>query len=158
MRLSLRFLILILAFSAFASHSGFAAGKAWVGLYLAENGPPTPGAALAPDQLHHRLHAVFGFKHYELVQGQEVFLQRDYVQWFVPRRDFFIRVQPLHRELGHPRLIDYEIYKDGFIVAKGRYEPHEDTPLFINGPDFKEGRLILVMEQRPPKDEAEDDD
>ena len=45
-------------------------------------------------------------------------------------------------------MIDYEIYKDGFIVVKGKYEVHEETPLFINGPDFHRGRLILVLEAR----------
>jgi hypothetical protein len=108
--------------------------------------------------MHHRLHEVFGFKHYELVRSQEVMLHTEWVQWFVPRRDFFIRVEPLRREPGQPRLIDYEIYKDGFIVAKGRFEPHEGTPLFINGPDFHQGRLIFVLEPRPPQDQSESDD
>ncbi len=45
-------------------------------------------------------------------------------------------------------LLDYELYKDGFIVAKGQYEPRTGTPLFINGPDFKQGRLIFVLEAR----------
>jgi len=31
-------------------------------------------------------------------------------------------------------------------VAKGRFEPREGTPLFINGPDFKQGRLIFVLD------------
>ncbi len=47
-----------------------------------------------------------------------------------------MRLEPLHREPGEPKLIDYEIYKDGFIVVKGTYEPHEDTPLFITAPIF----------------------
>jgi len=49
---------------------------------------------------------------------------------------------------GEPRLIDYEIYQAGFILAKGTYEPHEETPLFINGPYFHQGMLIFVLEAR----------
>ena len=49
---------------------------------------------------------------------------------------------------GEPRLVDYEIYKDGFIIARGQYIVTPDTPLFINGPDFHHGRLIFVIESR----------
>jgi len=158
MRITFRFLILFLAFSAMGLHGSFAAGKIWVGLYLAENRPTPPGVTTAPEPLHQRLNAVFGFKHYELVKGQEVTLHNEWEQWFVPRRDFFIRVLPLPHLPGQPRFIDYEIYKDGFIVAKGQYQPREGTPLFINGPDFNQGRLIFVLEPRPPKNPDDDDD
>jgi hypothetical protein len=146
--MTFRLLILILAFSGLGGGAGFAAEKVWVGLYLAENGPPPPDAVFAPEKLHHRLEVVFGFKHYELIKAQEVELRNEWEQWFVPRRDFFIRVEPLRRRPGGPRFIDYEIYKDGFIVAKGRYETHEETPLFIGGPYFHRGQFIFVLEAR----------
>jgi hypothetical protein len=148
MRLSFRYLILVLIFFALGGGVGSAEEKVWVGLYLAENGQPPVGTELAPEKLGHRLREVFGFKHYELVKEEGLELGGEWEQWFVPRRDFFIRVNPLPRQPGEPRQIDYEIYKDGFIVAKGKYEPHRDTPLFINGPDFHEGRLLLVVEAR----------
>lgn len=144
----LKFLILVLALAGLGCGVSFAGEKVWVGLYLAQNEPPTPDALLAPEKLHGRLHAVFGFKHYELIKAQEVDLTHEWEQWFMPRKDFFIRLEPLRRQPGWPRFIDYDIYKDGFIVAKGRYEPHEETPLFINGPDFKRGRLIFVLQAR----------
>jgi hypothetical protein len=148
MRMSSRFLVLLLAFSGLGIGAGFAGEKVWVGLYLAENGPPRPDVPLAPEKLHHQLHEVFGFKHYELIQAQEMELRNEWEQWFMPRTDFFIRVEPLRRQPGGPKVIDYEIYKDGFIVAKGKYEPREGTPLFINGPDFHQGRFIFVLEAR----------
>jgi hypothetical protein len=158
MPMTFRFVVLLLAFLAAGLGSSFAAGKVWVGLFLAENRPPPPGVTLAPEPLHHRLHEVFGFQHYELIKGQEIALHNEWEQWFVPRQDFFIRVEPLKRLPGQPRFIDYEIYKDGFIVAKGRYQPRDGTPLFINGPDFHQGRLIFVLEPRPPNKPDDDDD
>ena len=146
MRMRSRFLVLLLAFSGLGLGAGFAGETVWVGLYLAENGPSPPGALPAPEKLRYQLHEVFGFRHYELIQAQEVELRNEWEQWFMPRRDFFIRVEPLRRQPGEPKCIYYEIYKDGFIVARGRYEPQEGTPLFINGPDFHQGRLILVLE------------
>ena len=158
MRFTFRLLVLVLAFSGLGLGTGLAAGKIWVGLYWAENGPPHPGAVLAPEQLHQRLHEVFGFKHYELVKSQEVVLRNEWQQWFIPRRDFFIRVEPLRRQPGQPRFIYYEIYQNGFILAHGQYQPQDGTPLFINGPDLNQGRLIFVLEPRPPKDQSEEDD
>ena len=144
----LNHLFLILAFSLLAATSALAGDKAIVSLYLAENGPVRPGAVLAPEKMEHRLHEVFGFKHYKLVKAQEIALDDPWEQWVMPRRDFFIRIEPLAWRPGDTRLVDYAIYEDGFIVAKGRYEPRPDTPLFINGPDFNEGRLIFVLEAR----------
>ncbi|HEV3272387.1 MAG TPA: hypothetical protein VGZ93_09425 [Candidatus Methylacidiphilales bacterium] len=139
---------LLLAFSGLGIGAGFAGEKVWVGLYMAENGPPPPNAVLAPESLHRSLREVFGFKHYELIKAQEIELRNEWEQWFVPRRDFFIRLEPLRRQPGQPRFINYEIYKDGFIVAKGQYEPWDGMPLFINGPDFHQGRLIFVLDAR----------
>jgi hypothetical protein len=142
----LKLLVLLLAFSAFGLGTGVAGEKVRVSLYLGQNEPPPPSAQLARPQLHHQLEQVFGFQHYDLLKQQDFFLRNEWPQWFIPRRDFFLRIEPLHREFGQPKMLDYEIYKDGFIVVKGTYELHDETPLFINGPDFRQGRLILVLE------------
>jgi hypothetical protein len=149
MRLIFRLAVGVIAFFALGAGSASAQEKVWVGLYLAENGPPPEPVVFAPEKLTHRLRAVFGFKHYDLVKAQEIELGHEWEQWFVPRRDFFLRLEPLRRLPGEPRRIDYEIYKDGFIVAKGKYQPRRGTPLFINGPDFHDGRFIFVLEARP---------
>ena len=141
-----KLLVLLLAFSAFGLGTSFAGEKVRAGLYLAANEPPPPGVQMASPKLHYQLEQVFGFQHYRLLKQQDFLLRNEWEQWFMPRRDFFVRIEPLHREPGEPRMLAYEIYKDGFIVVKGTYELHEETPLFINGPDFHRGRLILVLE------------
>jgi len=148
MRINFRVLVLLLVFSGLGIGAGFAGEKVWVGLYLAENAPPAKDALLAPEKLQHRLHVIFGFKHYQLIQAQEVELRDEWEQWFMPRKDFFLRVEPLRRQPGEPPCIYYEIYQDGFILAHGKYEPREGTPLFITGPYFHQGRLIFVLEAR----------
>jgi hypothetical protein len=144
----IRLLVLLLALSGMATAAAHADERLRVDLYLAENGPPSPGARMAPPRLHAQLQEVFGFQRYELVQTQVFELRPAWEQWFMPRRDFFMRVVPQPRVLGYPREIHYDIYKDGFVVAGGRFQPYSGTPLFINGPDFHDGRLILVLESR----------
>lgn len=146
--MKMKLLALILAFSVLGVGTSLAGGTIWVGLYLAEDAPPPPGAVLAPGGLHESLRAVFGYRHYELLKFEEIELSHEWQQWAIPRKDFYIRVEPLHHEPGEPWLIYYEIYKDGFIMAKGRYEPHPEAPLFIRGPEFQQGRLIFVLDAR----------
>ncbi|MCE0482741.1 MAG: hypothetical protein LV479_00720 [Methylacidiphilales bacterium] len=141
-------LALVIAFSWLGINTGTASEKVWVGLYLAENAPPEAGTTAAPEKLRESLREVFGFKNYVLIKSGEIKLRDRWEHWVVPRKDFFIRVEPLPWQPGEQEVIDYEIYKDGFIVAKGQYEPHQDTPLFINGPDFKKGRFVFVLEAR----------
>jgi hypothetical protein len=124
------------------------AEKVEAALYWGRNTSPSLLAHVAPENLRTRLHEVFGFRHYELIKADKIELSHTWTQWFVPRRDFFICLKPLKAQPDEPRLVDYEIYQDGFILAKGKYEPSEETPLFINGPDFKNGRLIFVLEAR----------
>jgi hypothetical protein len=146
MSLPLKLIMLVLALSALGLGTSIAGEKVCVSLYVGENAPLPPGSQPAPGRLHHQLEQVFGFQHYRLLKEQDFFLRNEWEQWFMPRRDFFMRLEPLHREFGQPKMLDYEIYKDGFIVVKGTYELHAETPLFINGPDFHQGRLILVLE------------
>jgi len=146
--MSIKIVALLMLLSGLGIASSWADEKVSVALYLAENAPPPPDIPLAPERLHHRLHEVFGFKHYELLRMEDIDLGSHWQQWVLPRKDFFIRLEPLPRKADEPPVLDYELYKDGFIVVKGMYEPCEDTPLFINGPDFKRGRLIFVLEPR----------
>jgi hypothetical protein len=145
----MKIIALILALSWVSLGVGHAGEKVRVALYFAENTLPDAHGALASEGLTHRLHEVFGYKHYELVKEEDIELHKSWANWFVPRKDFFVRIEPLpRRDDDDERQIDYEIYKDGFILAKGRYEPSDETPLFINGPDFNQGRFVLVIESR----------
>lgn len=128
--------------------SARAAERVEAALYWGKNASPGMLARTAPKDLNERLRQVFGFRHYELIRKDKIELGHHWTQWFIPRRDFFICLRPQRPEPDEPRLIEYEIYQEGFIVAKGKYEPSEGTPLFINGPDFKNGRLIFVLETR----------
>jgi hypothetical protein len=117
----------------------------WAGLFLGEN---RPAGRQAPPGLTHRLQEVFGFSNYKLIKGVNIDLRSPWDHWVVARKDFFLRLHALPPVPGAPPLLDYAIYKDGFIVARGRYAVTYDTPLFINGPDLHRGRLIFVVEPR----------
>ena len=143
-----RLLVIVLVLSLGGLGPAMAGDKIWVDLYLAQNTAPAANAPVAPAQLHDRLVSVFGYKHYELVKSEQIELAHQWEQWAVPRKDFFIRVEPLPRQPDKPQTVAWELYKDGFLVVKGHYEAHKETPLFINGPEYKQGRFIFVLEER----------
>ncbi len=144
----LKIVALLMVLSCLGTVASLGDDKVSVSLYLAQNTPLPPETRHAPEKLSHRLHEVFGFKHYELLKTEEIDLASHWQQWVLPRKDFFIRLEPLPRTADQAPMLDYELYKDGFSVVKGKYEPREGTPLFINGPDFKQGQLVFVLEAR----------
>jgi hypothetical protein len=127
-------------FLALGLQSAPGAERVEAALYWGRNAPPGILTRVAPGDLNERLRQVFGFRHYELIKKDRIELGHHWTQWFIPRHDFFICLRPERPQPEEPRLVDYEIYQEGFIVAKGKYEPSDETPLFINGPDFKNGR------------------
>lgn len=140
-----KFIPILVALTFFGHGLGQAEEKIQVSLYLAENAPPTAAVILAPEKMTGRLHEVFGYKHYQLLKEEALNLGDHWIQWVVPRKDFFIGIEP---EGGDSSMISYQIYKDGFIVAQGRYELQDETPLFIRGPNYHHGHLIFVVQGR----------
>ena len=117
-------------------------------LYWGRNSNPSILAHQAPEDLSQRLQAVFGFKHYQLMKADKIDLTKAGPQWFKPRKDLAICLRPVKTAEDEPQLVDYEIYQEGFILAKGKYEPSDETPLFISGPNFKNGMLLFVLQAR----------
>jgi hypothetical protein len=136
------FFLLALAILGGIAHAG---PLIWAGLFLAEGRPAGPQA---PPHLTEQLQQVFGYPCYKVVRGVNIDLRAPHDHWVMAHSDFAMRIQTLPHPPGAPDGIAYEIYKDGFIIARGNYIIAPDTPLFINGPDFHRGRLIFVVEAR----------
>jgi hypothetical protein len=117
----------------------------WAGYFFAESRPEGPPA---PPQLEHRLQQVFGFPYYKFIKGVNIDLRAPRDHWVMSRKDFFVKIHGLPPGPDEQDGLVYEIYKDGFLVARGHYLVTPGTPLFINGPDFHRGRLIFVIEAR----------
>lgn len=114
----------------------------WVALVEANNVPPTDNVRL--EKLHARLKSVFGFEEYHLLHEARVPTGERYAQWVLPRKDFYIKLEPL-ADAG----IHYELYCNKVLLVSGKAYPTAARPLFIAGPDCDDGRLIFLLQKVP---------
>ena len=119
----------------------------WVALVRAE----TEGA---PEDnriglLQPRLERVFGFPSYRLLGEANVPMREKYAQWILPRKDLYLKMEPLPPDPPMVNLIHFEIYCRDKQIVQGKFQPQPATPLFINGPDCRKGRMIFIMQPLP---------
>ncbi len=105
MRLTIRFFVLLFAFSGFAVAAAQPDDRLAVDLYLAENDPPPRGRGWRRKSFITSSWKSSAFAHYELLQTEDFELRHEMEQWFMPRRDFFMRLVPQPRVPGYPRQV-----------------------------------------------------
>ena len=163
-----RFLALILALLAIAGPPAVRAGDKetsqplvvpsaiWSGLVLATNAPagvtPTaPVPQLAP--YAEKLQAIFGYNQCELIGENEQKMDDKYERWLIPSQDFSLSVKMRNEPGKH--------YPMKLVLFQGRkklaeFESHLaiDIPLFIRGPQYAGGQLIIVLHTVEPEQMA----
>lgn len=125
-----------------------AENKIWVALLRADNteSPHDPRiATLVP-----RLKTVFGFDHYQLIGEATVPTGQKYAEWILPRKDFYIKIEPLPSKQPDTAPVNFELYHDKQLLGKALWTDLS-TPTFIKGPDCSKGQLIFVLEFVPDK-------
>ncbi len=116
-------------------------GHVWGALIFATNDATqlTGATAQAPaglPKLEERLAKVFPFKHFEILGQHQQDIFREYESWVVPSRDLFMKIDSkgpaAQGGAVRPAIAT-------FVVLR------TDSPLFIGGPPWKQGRLIFVL-------------
>jgi hypothetical protein len=121
--------------------------KIWVGLVKAEN-QQIPLLDPRLERFETGLKRVFGFENYRLVGEAQVPTQDKYAQWVLPRRDFYLKVEPLPSGPG-PVVVhraQIELYREQRLLTQSVFHIDHKTRVFINGPDCPNGRLIFILD------------
>lgn len=127
--------------------SASAQGSVWVALLKADM---TGGACdKRLEALEPRLRQVFGFTAYHLMHEATVPLGQKYAQWVLPRKDFYIKLEPVEQGIHPTGTVLFEIYQGKKLLVSGRHRPVKERPLFINGPDYMDGKLIFLLQLLP---------
>lgn len=96
-------------------------------------------------KLHERLAKVFPFKHFEILGQHRQDIFREYESWVVPSRDLFMKIDskgPAGRDGVNLHL---QVWRQHQVLVKSDAILRRDSPLFIGGPPWKDGRLIFVL-------------
>lgn len=124
-------------------------GQVWGALIYASDTAPqggnneTPPASLK--NLPERLGKAFPYKHYQILGQhlQDVF--REYESWVVPSKDLFLKVDSKGPAVGGGVNLHLQFWRDQQVLVKTDVVLKANSPLFIAGPTWREGKLIFVL-------------
>ena len=126
-------------------------GRVWGALVYAHN-DKLEKTEDTPDlpNLAHRLGQVFPFKSFEILgqHGQVIF--REYESWVVPSKDLFLKLDSKGAAKGGGINLHVQFWQGQQVLVKLDTVLHPDSPLFIAGPKWRQGRLVFVLVLKKP--------
>ena len=125
-------------------------GHVWGALIFATNesekltGGKEPEHADLP-KLHERLAKVFPYKHFEVLGQHRQDIFREYESWIVPSQDLFMKIDSKGPAENEGLNLHLQVWRRHQVLVKSDAILRKDSPLFIGGPPWKNGRLIFVV-------------
>lgn len=125
-------------------------GHVWGALVFAtNNADQLTGATVAAHvdlpKLHERLAKVFPFKHFEILGQHRQDIFREYESWVVPSRDLFMKIDSKGPAENNGVNLHLQVWRQHQVLVKSDAVLRKNSPLFIGGPPWKDGRLIFVL-------------
>ncbi|OYW76547.1 MAG: hypothetical protein B7Z37_08475 [Verrucomicrobia bacterium 12-59-8] len=125
-------------------------GHVWGALIFATNdatqltGAKEEAPASLP-KLKERLARVFPFKHFEILGQHRQDIFREYESWVVPSRELFMKIDSKGPADKGGVNLHLQVWREQQVLVKSDAVLRKNSPLFIGGPPWKEGRLIFVL-------------
>jgi hypothetical protein len=125
-------------------------GKVWGALIYASNGDhkdltDTDGVPDELDDLDERLGKVFPFKRFEILGQHTQDIFRQYESWVVPSKELFIKLDSKGPAEGGGINLNLQFWNNEQVLVKTDTVLRQDSPLFIGGPKWKDGKLLFVL-------------
>lgn len=111
-------------------------------LYLAENSDIRNDVP-ASHPLRKSFDRLIGFDRYELLGSKGCPFPLKAKQELKPHRMFLLALNPGEGEKGLP--LSAELFQQKRSIFKGAITPRDDAPLIITGPQYRNGKLVLVL-------------
>ncbi|GAB4177234.1 MAG: hypothetical protein Fur0032_17370 [Terrimicrobiaceae bacterium] len=124
-----------------------AADQVWAALALATNEEPPGPVPKALENFQPALARVFGYNTFYLLGQKRAALETGDSGWLVPSPRIFMQVTGLgsSRSRLHLRL---DLYEGKELLATTEARLARGAPLYIRGPEWGKGLLIIVLEIR----------
>lgn len=123
-------------------------GKVWGALIYASNGEDLDLPDGVPDNLDdltERLAKVFSFTRFEIIGQHTQDIFRQYESWVVPSKDLFVKLDSKGPAKEGGINLNLQFWREQTVLVKTDTVLRENSPLFIGGPKWKDGRLLFVV-------------
>ena len=122
-------------------------GSVWGALIFASNTKEPKGPTETADfpELSQRLRKVFPFTTFELLGQHTQVVFREYESWVVPSKDVFLKLDSKGADPGGGLNLHLQFWQGQQVLVKTDTLLQPNSPLFIGGPKWREGRLIFVL-------------
>lgn len=121
-------------------------GHVWGALVYAHNGKiEKPIATPEFPDVTKRLGKVFPFKSYEVLGQHNQAIFREYESWVVPSKDLFLKLDSNGLAKGGGINLHVQFWQGQQVLVKSDTILRPNSPLFIGGPKWRDGRLVFVL-------------
>jgi hypothetical protein len=139
---------LLLVALLWMSAAGLQAGdRIWSALVLATNEHPPRPVPSNLEAFEPTIRKVFGYNSLYLLGEKKRDLVSGAEEWLVPSRAFFFKVQVLGKKPTCYEL-QIELYRGQKLLVTSHTRLARDAPLYIRGPQWGGGQLVLLLEVR----------
>jgi hypothetical protein len=123
-------------------------GSVWGALIYASEGPTLELPKTVPaglKDLDKRLAKVFPFTRFEILGQHTQDIFRQYESWVVPSKDLFLKLDSKGPADAGGINLNLQFWRDQEVLVKTDTVLRPDSPLFIAGPKWRQGRLLFVL-------------
>jgi hypothetical protein len=125
--------------------------RIWSGLILATNGAH-PGEP--PEHLRKvagKLRNIFGYNQFEVIGESSQRMDDANERWLIPSKDFYMSVRSPNG-LGPKNQTQIILFQNRRRLAELEAHLGPDSPLFIRGPQYAHGQLVIVVRVADPSE------
>lgn len=123
--------------------------KIWSAVVLATNpsspkDPPPELREFAP-----RLKRVFGYSQFQLIGAASEKIDEKHESWLVPSQSFWLSAKArraVSKEARGGYLLNLQLFQDKRPLLETEAKLAPGSPLFIRGPQYGQGQLIIVLQ------------
>jgi hypothetical protein len=122
-------------------------GQVWGALVYASDKQPAEKAEPPAEfpNLAARLAKAFPYKHFQVLgqHSQDIF--REYESWVVPSKDLFVKLDSKGAAKHGGIKLNIQFWQGQQVLVKSDTELLPNSPLFIAGPKWRDGRLVFIL-------------
>jgi hypothetical protein len=117
----------------------------WSALVLATNEEHPAAISTDIEKYGKQLKSIFGYNQYELLGQHVEMMNNPSEHWLIPSKDFFLQVESKKSEKPGFYRLKLDLYEEQKLLAGMEARLSGQNLLFIRGPFYGKGQLIIIL-------------